>query len=466
MPQIIATLRTAALITGYGLPMLILVVPIQIPSRLLWSSLSDHRGAADLVLLLLCLALVGLAQWRPSSSVKDDDIPSLPMAELFEATRGFHEGAELGRGGFGIVYGTRGGLPSLSRVGRCAVKRLHDGRPEALAGLRKEIGLLAKCRHENLCPLLGVCLDARALCLVYPMLTGGTLDDRLHHRSEAARRRIASLRPVGQHFLPQIGPLGWRDRLRIVRDAARALLYLHTPDKTRGKGVVLHRDVKPTNILLDEQLNAKLADVELATEAHELSRPDVTHVSSRTLVGTAGYVDPLYANTGHYSQMTDGYALGISLLVCLTGKPALEALDASEGMLEEPSRSDVNAFDPQAGWPEEVATELVHLVVGLAWRRSARQRMALADALARIEALADANSTRPGIAAASGRRAARVRRVHGSRRAPRYRCGHCVACEACTLQLERCPSCRVAPIEVVARGATLAFEESFVATPR
>ena len=218
---------------------------------------------------------------------KDDDIPSLPMAELLRR-RVASEGAELGRGGFGIVYGTRGGLPSLSRVGRCAVKRLHEGRPEALAGLRKEIGLLAKCRHENLCPLLGVCLDARALCLVYPMLTGGTLDDRLHHRSEAARRRIASLRPVGQHFLPQIGPLGWRDRLRIVRDAARALLYLHTPDKTRGKGVVLHRDVKPTNILLDEQLNAKLADVELATEALELSRPDITHVSSRTLVGTAG----------------------------------------------------------------------------------------------------------------------------------------------------------------------------------
>ena len=83
-------------------------------------------------------------------------------------------------------------------------------------------------------------------------------------------------------------------------------------------------------------LNAKLADVELATESHELSSGR-THVSSSSMIGTAGYVDPLYANTGQYSQHTDGYAMGVTLLTCLVGRPALEAMDRAESMLEEPT---------------------------------------------------------------------------------------------------------------------------------
>ena len=89
--------------------------------------------------------------------------------------------------------------------------------------------------------------------------------------------------------------------------------------------------------------------------------------------------------------------------------------------------------------------------------------MALAEALARMETLADANSARPGIAAAAADGPRECVVCMAATRDARYRCGHCVACEACTQQLERCPSCRVAPIEIVARGAALALEESFVA---
>lgn len=279
-----------------------------------------HRGIADLLLLLLCPALVSLVQYLSGgggvgiagsgNSARAGEIVSIALAELLRATDDFSERAELGRGGFGVVFGTHSRLPGLQREGRCAVKRLHASTAETRKGLHKEVTLLGKCRHENLLPLLGVCLDRRALCLVYPLLTGGNLDDRLH-RSAEALQRLALLQPRPRGELPPapstVGPLGWRERLRIVRDAMRALVYLHTP--SRGKGVVLHRDVKPTNILLDEQLNAKLADVELATESPELSSGR-THVSSRSLVGTAGYIDPLYANSGQYSQHTDGFAMG------------------------------------------------------------------------------------------------------------------------------------------------------------
>ena len=228
-----ASLRFVALAVGYCLPMILLFTPVEIPARYLWSGIAQHRGLTDLCLILVCPALVWVAQsyWplatvgRPRAS---NEIVTLSVKDLFDATSGFSSSAELGRGSFGIVFATRGSVRSLAREGRCAVKRLHNSKPETFAGLHREVRLLGKCRHENLLPLLGFCLDHRALCLVYPLLVGGNLDDRLH-RSSAGLERIAHLQPPGQLHTPAIGPLGWRERLRIVRDATRALVYLHTP---------------------------------------------------------------------------------------------------------------------------------------------------------------------------------------------------------------------------------------------
>ena len=431
---------------------------------------------SDFVLCALCVALIWLVQTygpallpiagavQPNGST----IVALSVGELWDATGQFSENAILGRGGCGSVYGTRGRLGSLSREGRCAVKRLHaqQAHGKACAGLLNELRLLGKCRHENLLPLLGYCLDRRALCLVYPLMAGGNLEDRLGLTPDASRR-LSLLQPQAPQSAAE-APLTWRERLRILRDATRALAYLHQPQA--AKGVVLHRDVKPTNILLDEHLNAKLADVELATEAPELPAGR-THVSSQSLVGTAGFVDPLYANSGQYSQLTDGYAMGVTVLVVLTGRPALEAMEACEGMLEE-TRHAPGCADPRAGeWPEAVSVGLAEIVVGLAWRRHARSRMPLGDALQRLEAMADAASARPGIAAAAvaardagagdpGGRECVV--CMAAPRDVRYRCGHCVCCAPCSALLDRCPACRVAPIRIIAHGEALAFEDSFV----
>lgn len=468
--------RTLALAIGYTVPMLILFAPAQVPARFLPSSIAEHRNITDFVICVLCLVLVWSVQayapvLLPASSLElgGASIVALPVGELWDATSHFADRAILGRGGFGIVYGTRGRLSSLSREGRCAVKRLHNANGSAIRGLHNEIQLLGRCRHENLLPLLGYCLDRRAICLVYPLMAGGNLDDRLRCTAEA-RKRLSLLHPLGVLPLGANGALTWRERLRILRDATRALVYLHTP--AGGKGVVLHRDVKPTNILLDEQLNAKLSDVELATEAPELLAGQ-THVSSTSLVGTAGFLDPLYANTGQYSQLTDGFAMGVTLLVVLTGRPALEAMESCEGALEDPSLAPT-CVDPTAGvWPEGTSRGLVQLVIGLSWRRHARLRMSLSDALQQLEAMADAADARPGFAAAvpttagvAGGAPSTVERecvvCMASPRGVRYRCGHCVCCEPCTELLERCPSCRVGPIRVIARSSSLALEDTFV----
>ena len=116
--------------------------------------------------------------------------------------------------------------------------------------------MLQECHHPHLLPLLGYCLDAASPCLVFPLMRGGSLADRLH-----PERASASLLRLGMEEPPP--PLGYRETLRVLRQTTEALVYLHTP-VAGGKGVVIHRDLKPENILLDERLNAFLADTGFA----------------------------------------------------------------------------------------------------------------------------------------------------------------------------------------------------------
>ena len=154
--------------------------------------------------------------------------------------------------------------------------------------------------------------------------------------------------------------------------------------------------------------------------------------------------------------------MGVTLLVCLLNKPATEALELAEPMLEDPGRAVSSAaLDEQAAWPDDLCVALMRLVVGLCWRRTAKARMPLREALASLEELADTHSARPGIAAAAeGPRECVV--CMAAPRECRYACGHCLCCRQCTRQLERCPSCRVSPIRIVDSGQGLAFEQSFM----
>ena len=214
----------------------------------------------------------------------DGTAVQLRADEIACATDNFDAARVLGKGGFGTVFAVdEGRLASLGHRGRLAVKVMdRDGSQQGLHQLLNEIDILALCRHEHLLPLLGFCLEEQASCLVYPLMAGGSLEDVLAPGSST--------------------PLLWKARVRILSAACRALLFLHTP--SGAKGVILHRDVKPANILLDQHLNAKLSDVGLALHKPSTMHKDRVPVSplSDELTGTIGFLDPIYSRAARLSK--------------------------------------------------------------------------------------------------------------------------------------------------------------------
>ena len=122
-------------------------------------------------------------------------------------------------------------------------------------------------------------------------------------------------------------PLSWQQRLQIVREASEALIYLHTP--TAAKPRIVHRDVKPANILLDANLHARLADTGFAKATQHGDERLAISVGQGACY-TPGYADPIVINGGEYSALTDGFAVGMTLLVCLTNRSPIALVDRCE----------------------------------------------------------------------------------------------------------------------------------------
>ncbi|XP_057864262.1 probable serine/threonine-protein kinase PBL7 isoform X2 [Cryptomeria japonica] len=214
--------------------------------------------------------------------------------ELAVATKNFRPECLLGEGGFGRVY--KGKLENTGQV--VAVKQLDRNGLQGNREFLVEVLMLSLLHHPNLVNLIGYCADGDQRLLVYEYMSSGSLEDHLHDLS------------------PDKEPLDWNTRMKIAAGAAKGLEYLH--DKANPP--VIYRDLKSSNILLDEGFHPKLSDFGLAKLGPV---GDKTHVSTRVM-GTYGYCAPEYAMTGQLTLKSDVFSFGVVLLELITGRKAID----------------------------------------------------------------------------------------------------------------------------------------------
>lgn len=214
------------------------------------------------------------------------------LRDLDRATNRFSKENIIGEGGYGTVF--RGQLINGSPV---AVKKLFNNLGQAEKEFRVEVEAIGHVRHKNLVRLLGYCIEGTERLLVYEYVNNGNLEQWLH----GAMR---------QH-----GFLTWEARMKILLGTAKALAYLHEAIEPK----VVHRDIKSSNILIDDDFNAKISDFGLA----KLLCAGTSYITTR-IMGTFGYVAPEYANSGLLNEKSDVYSFGVVLLEAITGRDPVD----------------------------------------------------------------------------------------------------------------------------------------------
>ncbi|KAL9236663.1 hypothetical protein vseg_011303 [Gypsophila vaccaria] len=210
------------------------------------------------------------------------------LEAMKNATDNFSDDFKLGQGGFGIVY--KGVLPDGQEI---AVKKLSRSSGQGDVQFKNEILILAKLQHRNLVRLVGFCLHAEEMLLIYEFVANRSLDFFIFD-------------PV------QRSPMLWDTRCKIINGIARGIQYLHEESQLR----IIHRDLKAANVLLDAEFNPKIADFGMA----RLFNIDQTQTMTTKIVGTYGYMSPEYVLHGQVSMKSDVFSFGVLVLEILTGK--------------------------------------------------------------------------------------------------------------------------------------------------
>ncbi|XP_050369506.1 G-type lectin S-receptor-like serine/threonine-protein kinase At4g27290 [Argentina anserina] len=218
----------------------------------------------------------------------DPELPILDFDTISAATDQFSLERKIGEGGFGTVY--KGVLPSGQEI---AVKRLSVHSGQGLQEFKNEVALIAKLQHRNLVKLLGCCIQREEKMLIYEYLPNKSLDQFLFDRT---RKEV----------------LTWRKRFDIIIGIARGLLYLHQDSRLR----IIHRDLKASNILLDNEMKSKISDFGTA----RIFGGEQTEETTRRVIGTYGYMSPEYAMSGHFSVKSDVFSFGVLVLEIISGR--------------------------------------------------------------------------------------------------------------------------------------------------
>ncbi|XP_024992413.1 G-type lectin S-receptor-like serine/threonine-protein kinase At1g61370 [Cynara cardunculus var. scolymus] len=222
------------------------------------------------------------------------ELPIYEFKQIIASTDNFSYRNKLGEGGFGAVY--KGTLDHGQQI---AVKRLSGDSGQGIEEFKNEIMLISKLQHRNLVKLLGCCIEGEERLLVYEYMTNKSLDTFLFDPKKRKQ-------------------LDWETRFNIIQGIGRGLIYLHRDSCLR----IIHRDLKCSNILLDEKMNPKISDFGLARTfqmTQELA-------NTRRIVGTYGYMSPEYAMRGVISEKSDVFSYGVMLLEIISGKRNTEFL--------------------------------------------------------------------------------------------------------------------------------------------
>ncbi|KAJ9566940.1 hypothetical protein OSB04_002906 [Centaurea solstitialis] len=271
----------------------VIVVVISVAMYIVWRRRKETLGSE--VKKILCI-LLELHLMLPLFSYVVGEIMDISIVEslhydfhtICTATNDFSENKKLGQGGFGYVY--EGELPNGQAI---AVKRLFRESKQGEVEFKNEVLLVAKLQHRNLVRLIGFTLEGTERLLIYEFVTNSSLDKFIF---DPTKRLL----------------LDWDTRYKIIGGIARGLLYLHEDSRLR----IIHRDLKAANILLDSNMDPKIADFGMA----RLFNPGEIEGSTNRIVGTFGYMAPEYALYGQFSVKSDVFSFGVLVLEIVVGQ--------------------------------------------------------------------------------------------------------------------------------------------------